>query len=212
MRRISLIANEAAGRITADIGCDHGYTGKYLLDNGLCEKVILTDISSLSLNKAKKLLCRYQNADFRCGSGLQVLKENEADCIIISGMGGREIIRILSEGGDRLTHFPRLILSPQSDVRMIREYILSIGYMIVKDFCGEENGKFYDIIVCAQGEQTLCGDFLEYGITNVLEPNEAFRKRLMNEIAVLSSKITPLNTQILSERIKDKERILSCKR
>ena len=39
----------------ADIGCDHGKLSAYLIKNGLANKVFATDISLLSLEKAKKL-------------------------------------------------------------------------------------------------------------------------------------------------------------
>ena len=40
----------------ADVACDHGYCAKYMLDNGLCERAVISDISEKSMSKARTLL------------------------------------------------------------------------------------------------------------------------------------------------------------
>ena len=53
----------------------------------------------MSLKKAEKLIVSmgYEDfADFRCGDGLSVIREGEIDLAVILGMGGMEIMKILS--------------------------------------------------------------------------------------------------------------------
>ena len=45
--------------VFADIGCDHGYVAKAMLDSGKCKKVIVSDISEKCLFKATTLLQFY---------------------------------------------------------------------------------------------------------------------------------------------------------
>ena len=54
---LSLIA-ELAGHCEcyADIGCDHGRLGAFMLQNDLCHRAQLTDISEPSLKKARALI------------------------------------------------------------------------------------------------------------------------------------------------------------
>ena len=40
----------------ADVGCDHGYLAKAMVQSGKCQKVIVSDISAKCLQKAKDLL------------------------------------------------------------------------------------------------------------------------------------------------------------
>ena len=41
-----------------DVGCDHGYCTKYMLEGGLCNSAVISDVSAKSLSKAEKLLDR----------------------------------------------------------------------------------------------------------------------------------------------------------
>ena len=43
-----------SSEIFADIGCDHGYISKQMLDSGKANKVLFADISAKSLKKALK--------------------------------------------------------------------------------------------------------------------------------------------------------------
>ena len=82
----------------ADVGCDHGYFSEYMLENGLCEKAILSDVSKGSLAKAETLLAPY----IRQGRAISVLGDgfygvpSDVDEVLIAGMGGSEIVSILS--------------------------------------------------------------------------------------------------------------------
>ena len=83
----------------ADVGCDHGYCSEYMLRNSLCEKAILSDISKGSLAKAEALLAEYI-AD---GRAISVLGDgffgvpSDTEEVLIAGMGGSEIVDILSD-------------------------------------------------------------------------------------------------------------------
>ncbi|MBQ4053205.1 MAG: SAM-dependent methyltransferase, partial [Clostridia bacterium] len=130
----------------ADVGCDHGYCSEYMLKNGLCKRVIFSDISKGSLAKAEKLLAPY----VRSGQAKGVLGngffgvERDTDEVLIAGMGGAEIIAILS---DKKHGFmpKRFVLQPMHDTTALRKYILQNGGYIERDFTLED-GKFYDVL------------------------------------------------------------------
>ena len=53
--RLMLMADQIEKNETmADIGTDHGFLPMYLADEGICPKVILTDVSAGSLKKAQE--------------------------------------------------------------------------------------------------------------------------------------------------------------
>ena len=84
----SLVDN---GKRIADIGTDHGYIPVYLLNQNKIQYAILGDVNKGPLENARKEVTRNKlqdKVDLRLGSGIEVLKENEVDEIIIAGMGG----------------------------------------------------------------------------------------------------------------------------
>ena len=130
----------------ADIGCDHGKIAVAVLKSGICEKVIASDVSSKSLQKARDL------ADNELIDGLITVVSDGFDEIsehvdeaVIAGMGGEEIIKILSKRAD----FPaRLILQPMKSADKLRRYLVeTIKTPIEKDHMFFDGEKYYDLIV-----------------------------------------------------------------
>lgn len=121
-KRLSAVASEVDGKSMADVGCDHGKVSMACLLSGKVEKVIACDISSKSLQKAIDLAekLNVKNIEFRVGNGLQVISDGEVDCVVIAGMGGIEIMNILS-------HIPNgvkiLVLSPHRNTIELRDFL-----------------------------------------------------------------------------------------
>ena len=91
--------------VFADVGCDHGYCSEYMLKNELCERAILSDISKGSLAKAETLLAPYIRAGKAVsvhGDGFLGVDKN-VGLVLIAGMGGSEIISILSDKNELLS-------------------------------------------------------------------------------------------------------------
>ena len=172
--------------VFADVGCDHGYCSEYMLKNGLCEKAILSDISKGSLAKAETLLAPY----IRAGKAVSVLGDGFVGVpdtvgeVLIAGMGGAEIISILSD--EKRGFMPRrFVFQPMHDAEKLRRYILENGGYIDRDFTFED-GKFYEVI-CGGNVETrgqVCDETpytdaeYEFGRENLQIYPDAFIKRL----------------------------------
>lgn len=133
-------------KVVADIGCDHAYTSIYLVENNLADKVIAMDVNKGPIEIAKKNIKLYDvedRIDVRLSDGTKELKENEADTLLISGMGGALIVRILSMRPEILSKCKYLVLSPQSEIFLVRKYLKCIGYDIVCEDMVKDEGKFY---------------------------------------------------------------------
>ena len=129
-------------KVLADVGCDHGYCAGYALQKGLCEKVYITDISEKCLEKAKRLL-KSEIERGRCiplvGDGVSVLPE---PCtVLIAGMGGEEIVKILSSQIP-----PVFLLQPMKNSEKVRRFLIERGCHITLDYTFED-GKFYDLMM-----------------------------------------------------------------
>ena len=128
--------------VFADVGCDHGYCAQYMLQNGLCDFAVVSDISLKSLNKAATLLSDYAEAGrvrAVCCDGLRGV--GNADLVLIAGMGGEEIVRIF----DR-SYVPRsFVLQPMKNAPLVRRYLIARGCAIEEDDLFRD-GRFYFII------------------------------------------------------------------
>ncbi len=167
----------------ADVGCDHGYCTEYMLKNELCEHAIISDISKGSLEKAQTLLKEYLNegkATAVLGGGFVGVPKH-VDEVLIAGMGGGEIVGILSD--KKFGFMPkRFVFQPMHDSPKLRRYILENGGYIERDFTFED-GKFYDVIVGGKADGVLASEpyseaEYEFGRDNLKERGQAFLKRI----------------------------------
>ncbi len=183
MDRISVIcAHIPACRIFADIGCDHGYCTAYVLEKGLCEKAYVSDISAACLKKAETLL-HNEIAAGRCmpvcADGLDGVRD--ADCVLIAGMGGEEIVHIL----ERAPIPERFVLQPMRNTEKVRRHLLARGVHIEADFTFED-GKFYDLIAgSSPGADEYSRFELRYGRDNLKSPGIAFLRKVRKETGML---------------------------
>ena len=148
-------------KVFADVGCDHGYIAKNMIRSGKCEKVIVSDISEKSLEKAKKLL----KGEMEKGVAQAVVSDGltkvpPADCVLIAGLGGEEIIRILTDA----PYLPqKLVLQPMKNVKKVREFVVASGYRILSDRVFQEGYMYYDLISLEKGNDFLTEEQAEFG-------------------------------------------------
>lgn len=172
--RLTAIAVQIRCRVAADIGCDHGKLGYYLLQTDRAETVIATDISASSLRKTEKLALENgveSRLLTRVGDGLEPLESGEADVVVIAGMGGDLIAEIIEKAYADGKRFPSFLLSPNTHPERVRSALLSSGHNIVSDGLTECGKKYYNIILSSacgggareceplDGKQMLFGKF-----------------------------------------------------
>ena len=136
------------GAVVADIGTDHAHIPIYLIKNNIISKAYACDINAGPLEKAKENINYYgvKNIELRLSNGLEKLKTDDADTVIIAGMGGELITDILEKGRRFFDTERKFILSPHTKTDEVRKYLLSNGFEITKeDMCIDE-GKFYTVM------------------------------------------------------------------
>lgn len=155
-KRLKYIAGLVTeGCVAADIGTDHGYVPVYLLKEGIVPKAIAVDLSQGSLQKAIDLAKKAgleDRMDCRLSDGLKGVKPGEADCIIISGMGGILMRRILEEGLETALAARELILSPHRDPDLILEFLKENSYTVILDQTIPDKKKMYRIIKAVRND------------------------------------------------------------
>jgi tRNA (adenine22-N1)-methyltransferase len=136
--------------VVADIATDHGYLAELLSRHKKVSKVIATDISQACLDKANelKLRCKLDKIETRLGDGLNPIKK--ADIVVMAGIGGYEIIKILTnqnrqDNGENKCNL--FVLQPSKNAAELRRFLIQKNVGILSDFIEFSSGKFYPIIV-----------------------------------------------------------------
>lgn len=137
------------GNVVCDVGCDHGYVSIFLVETGKSPKVYAMDVRKGPLARAKEHVREAGLLDYIeliLSDGLKEMPEEKADTLICAGMGGRLVMKILSDSMDRVRQMEELVLQPQSEIRQVRVFLREHGFEIADEEMVEEEGKFYPIL------------------------------------------------------------------
>ncbi|MBQ9791147.1 MAG: SAM-dependent methyltransferase [Clostridia bacterium] len=181
--RLSQIASNVSGDVICDIGCDHGKLSYYLLSNNIVNFVYVSDISAPSLEKAINLLNDnglQENYKAIVSDGFLAYPSDVAiDMAIISGMGGIEIKKILSNNNIDVKKY---VLQPQHNEYDLKDYLIHNNYNIIKDYIIKQKDKFYNIIVCEKGNREYSDNELYFGEENFRLNKDDFKAYLKYEL------------------------------
>lgn len=157
-KRLNTIASFVTeGCCAADIGTDHGYIPIYLVRQGICPRAFAMDINAGPLERAKQHIAEMGAADrISCilSDGLDQLPEKDVDSVIIAGMGGDLVVRILERGEEKLAGISELILSPQSHPEKVRHWLHDHEFRILEEDMLTEDGKYYIVIRAVHGRES----------------------------------------------------------
>lgn len=143
-----------AGSVAADIGTDHAYLPIYLVEAGICRRVIATDLRPGPFRSALRKVEEHKlnhSIDLRLGDGLKVIEPAEADVLVLAGMGGNTIREILDASPEVLDTVKMLVLQPMSDPGDLRHWLVARGWKMFDERLVEENGKIYVVIAAVPG-------------------------------------------------------------
>ena len=145
-RLASAIPFVRPGDRVADIGTDHAYLPIRLVRDGISPQALATDIAQGPIDRAREHI-RASGLVDRISTlrtpGLEGVGPFGPDTVLIFGMGGDLIARIL-DGADWLgTDGPRLVLQPMTHAEQVRIWLHGHGYVPCGEILSEEDGKFY---------------------------------------------------------------------
>lgn len=190
-KRLEAVASFVTeGSKVADVGTDHGYIPIYLVETGKVKKAIAMDINKGPLERAGANIKKSgleDRIETRLSDGLKELKRDEVDTLVIAGMGGGLIIKILDEGKEVLKSVKELVLSPQSEISLVRKYLQERKLSIVKETMLKEDGKYYTVMKVVHGRTesnkvSKDGDvLLEYGEYLLKKADPVLKEFLLKE-------------------------------
>ena len=131
------------GDRVADVGCDHGYLGIYLLKQGIASQVFASDINEGPLQAAvrnsEKFGVRHK-ISFYLSDGVRSLPR-DFDTLVCAGMGADTMVSILSAAPWLKSDRYRLILQCQSKTPFLRKFLWENGWNIASEQVLQD-GKF----------------------------------------------------------------------
>lgn len=217
-KRLQAVADlVTAGCRVADIGTDHAYIPIALVQEGRIPGAVAMDVNAGPLERARIHVAENhleEKIELRLSDGLAALRPGEADSVVIAGMGGGLIIRILTEGAQTVRKVKECILQPQSEIEKVRAFLLEEGFLFIQEDMVVDDGKYYPMMkvappgseerpdgsekgrdVCLWNETEL-----RYGKLLLESRNEALRSFLLREISLKKQILRSLQEKA-SERI-----------
>lgn len=142
------------GSRICDVGCDHAYVDIRLLQEDKIAFALAMDVADGPLATARSNLELTElygsgRCELRKSDGLAAYEPGEADCMICAGMGGILMESLLEAEADKASSFDELLLSPQSEIHLVREWLWRSGYVIVEERFLEDEGKYYTVMRAA---------------------------------------------------------------
>ena len=170
------------GLRAADIGTDHAYLPIYLIKNNISSKVLACDLRKGPLNNARENVIRAgceDKIELRLSDGLDSVLPDEADDIIICGMGGTLIAEILSRAEWIKDSKFNLILQPQSHADDLRRCLFENGFEILDEKSVTDEGRDYLVFNSVySGSVYSREDDLKIYFGSLLENNDPVSKRI----------------------------------
>ena len=168
-KRLETVASMVTkGNRAADVGCDHGFVPIFLVESGISPLAVAADVRPGPLSRATEHIKEHrleEKIQTRLSDGLANIKPGEADSLIMSGIGGILMMRLLQDEEQTAKSFKELILSPQSELFDVRRYLVSNGYLIEYEHMLCDEGKYYFIfhVLVKKDEREWSEEEYRYG-------------------------------------------------
>lgn len=221
-KRLKALANMVTdGNRLADIGTDHGYIPIYLCQTGKIPSALAMDIGKGPLQQAQTHIAEHglsEQIKTRLSDGMAALQFGEADTILIAGMGGGLVMKILSEGAEKLTGKEELILQPQSEIALVREFLRVRNFQILNEDMILEDGKYYPMMKVSQQKAAEQTKILPQEVADAFGPvllqkrHPVLKEWLERELRTTNSVIEQLSAQPGSRRIRNRMQQVNCKK
>lgn len=210
-RLLALAEFVTPGHRLADIGTDHGYVPIYLTKSNTIPLAIAMDINEGPLKKAEEHIISHQlesRIKTRLSDGLEKLLPGEADTVLIAGMGGALMSRIIENGREVLKTVPELILQPQSEIARFRHFLHDNHYKIVRERMLIDDGKYYVMMKAVHGDEHYDREvFYIYSKLLLTAKDETLHRLIKKELSTNEEIYTRLSA-VDTPNAKEKRKLL----
>ena len=173
-----------ANSFCLDVGCDHAFLDIYLVTRNKDIKAVASDIAEGPLEQAKKNIKRERlenKIETRLGPGLTTYTK-EINTIIISGMGGRNIIGICKDSPKVLKQVDTMIISPNNYQEDVKRYLTKNGFYIENEEFVKDKKFIYQIIIFKKGKKKYTKKDYFFGPVFLIKKGPLFREYYEREL------------------------------
>ena len=145
-RLLSVASLVRKNRVVADVGTDHAYVVAYLIENGITERAIASDINKGPLENARQTLvdCGIEDkVSLILSDGLKNIPENSCEDIVIAGMGGILISEILENAPWIKNDNMHIIAQPMTHAEVLRKWLFENGFEIRREVASTDGKRLY---------------------------------------------------------------------
>jgi tRNA (adenine22-N1)-methyltransferase len=152
----ALAAAIAPGSRVADVGSDHGKLASWLAASGRAAYCLATEETEALLARVARPPADApwaRRLAFRSGDGLAaILPEDRIDTIVLAGLGGSTIVRLLTAAGPFGSLPSRLVLQPRSEGDRTRRWLSENGWRLISERITVERSRFHLTVAAERGD------------------------------------------------------------
>lgn len=198
-KKIKTLSDLCIGDKVIDIGCDHGYLLIDLANTKRLSQGLGVEITEGPMRAAIKNIEKNELDEIvkiKKSDGLREISFEEVrefDNIVIAGMGGELIQKIIEQDFSKFTGDFQLILQPNSKEKSLREFLVDNKFLITNEVIVEENGKLYEVFV-AKYDKEFVDSYTESDLLfgKFFNRNELAMKKWEQELETLEAIVTKL--------------------
>ena len=213
-KRLQCIYNMVPHGVAADDGSDHGKLIISLYKNGVISKGYAIENKKGPFERLSKAI-KDENAE----NGVKAMLSDgvsdlpsDCDIVIIAGMGGMNIVKILKAHPQKLKNVQTIIIDAHNDIPLVRKEISSMGFVISDENMIFEDKIYYEIIRFTKGDIEFLDDpDLEFGPMLRQEKSCTFRSKYESRIKEIDNLLSTnkLPETKIHQLTMEKERIKS---
>ena len=203
-----------ANSFCLDVGCDHALLDIYLVKQNKDIKTVASDIAEGPCLQAKKNIEREKlekEIEVRMGYGLRTYSDN-INTIIISGMGGRNMIGIFKDQPKVLKKIETIIISPNNYQEDVKRYLTKNNFYIANEEFVKDNKFIYQIIIFKKGKKKYTKKDYFFGPVFLIKKGPLFREYYEREMKSREILLTLLPKSYRLKKYQTKKEILMIKR
>ncbi len=173
-----------ANSFCLDVGCDHAFLDIYLVKKDMGINAIASDVLEGPLKHAKENIKREgleDKIEVRLGNGLDTYS-SEVDTVIISGMGGRNMIGIFKNNLKILKKIKTIIVSPNNYQEDVKRFLCKNGFIINDEKMVKEKKFIYQIIKFKRGKKHYSKKEFFFGPIFLKNKDKLFYEYFMKEV------------------------------
>lgn len=211
--RLNAIYEMVPYEVTADIGSDHGKLMIALFNDGRIPKGYAVENKKGPYNRLVAALKEAHIEDDVVplfSDGISELPPS-VSTIVLAGMGGETIIKILSSHIEKLKNVQTIIVDAHTSTPKLRKYISELGYIIIDERIINEDGIYYEIIKFKRSDIAYYSDIdLEFGPILRNEKCSLFKQKYEDRIKEIDNLIKNNNLPIEKINVlsNEKEKII----